>query len=138
MSCRIFTRNILSASGFPARSPLSSRQIPAATPSLLLPIKPAEGLRTTSPRVQRRQITMASPNNIKLSVTDAPVFSFNPKVETAEKASELLQKDEQEHNIYFNDMGFHSPYFPFISCTNKVNSRQRSIPNRLIAHRRPH
>ncbi|OAL71353.1 hypothetical protein A7D00_4254 [Trichophyton violaceum] len=51
---------------------------------------------------------MASPNNIKLSVTDAPVFSFNPKVETAEKASELLQKDEQEHNIYFNDMGFHN------------------------------
>ena len=53
---------------------------------------------------------MASPNNIKLSVTDAPVFSFNPKVETAEKASELLQKDEQEHNIYFNDMGFHSKF----------------------------
>lgn len=57
---------------------------------------------------------MASPNNIKLSVTDAPVFSFNPKVETAEKASELLQKDEKEHNIYFNDMGFHSQYFLFI------------------------
>lgn len=54
---------------------------------------------------------MASPNNIKLSVSDAPVFSFNPKVETAEKASELMQKDEQEHNIYFNDSGFHSQYF---------------------------
>ncbi|KAF3479538.1 uncharacterized protein GIQ15_06514 [Arthroderma uncinatum] len=51
---------------------------------------------------------MASPSTIKVSVKDVPVFSFNPKPETAEKASEVLQKDYEEHNIYFNDEGFHN------------------------------
>ncbi|KAM5464716.1 hypothetical protein MauCBS54593_006807 [Microsporum audouinii] len=51
---------------------------------------------------------MASPRLIKLSVKDTPVFSFNPKAETAEKSSAVLQKDEEEHNMYFNDQGFHN------------------------------
>ncbi|KAM5481390.1 hypothetical protein McanCB56680_004290 [Microsporum canis] len=51
---------------------------------------------------------MASPRLIKLSVTDTPVFSFNLKAETAEKSSAVLQKDEEEHNMYFNDQGFHN------------------------------
>ncbi|KAK2869685.1 hypothetical protein FQN49_003117 [Arthroderma sp. PD_2] len=51
---------------------------------------------------------MASPSTIKVSVADLPVFSFNMKPETAEKSSELLQKDYEEHNIFFNDQGFHN------------------------------
>jgi len=52
---------------------------------------------------------MASPNKIQLSVKDTGIFDFTPQdEETAAKTSELLQKNHDEHHIFFNKSGMHN------------------------------
>ncbi|KAI9744191.1 MAG: hypothetical protein M1818_002343 [Claussenomyces sp. TS43310] len=52
---------------------------------------------------------MASPTKIKLSLDDTGVFKFKPQdKETASKTSELLQKNHDNHHIFFNQSGFHN------------------------------
>ncbi|KAI5292019.1 hypothetical protein KEM55_008149, partial [Ascosphaera atra] len=53
---------------------------------------------------------MATAYKVKLLPEDGATmkhFNLGPRKDTAEKVSELLQKDLDEHCIYFNDSGFH-------------------------------
>lgn len=51
---------------------------------------------------------MATPSKIQLDVMQKPAFAI-PRLseESARKASELLQKNHEEHHIFFNNEGFH-------------------------------
>ncbi|KAK2743543.1 hypothetical protein FQN57_004840 [Myotisia sp. PD_48] len=51
---------------------------------------------------------MATPTSINITMNNPGVFNFNPKPETAEKATELLRADMEKHTMYFNDAGFHN------------------------------
>lgn len=51
---------------------------------------------------------MANATKIKVSTSDAGVFSVGPSAESAKKASEVLQEDLEKHHIFFNNIGFHS------------------------------
>ncbi|KIW01608.1 uncharacterized protein PV09_07080 [Verruconis gallopava] len=56
------------------------------------------------------KITMATPTTIRLDVRQKPTF-YVPGMEdeeNAKKASELLQRNHQEHHIFFNREGFHN------------------------------
>jgi len=53
---------------------------------------------------------MATPSKVKLSITEHPAAFFLPglTVESANKASELLQENHEKHHIFFNKSGFHN------------------------------
>jgi hypothetical protein len=51
---------------------------------------------------------MASPTKIQLDPNYKPAFAVSGLTEeNARKASELLQKNHEEHHIFFNKDGFH-------------------------------
>lgn len=141
MSFRILSREILHKPNLLFRLSLSSRQIhilriASLTRPSKLQFTPAPCYSPTT--VRTRNIAMASPRLIKLSVKDTPVFSFNPKAETAEKSSAVLQKDEEEHNMYFNDQGFHStrPSHSFFTNLQKTSfPHSETIDNYSRSHR---
>ncbi|KAI1952671.1 hypothetical protein LOZ12_000297 [Ophidiomyces ophidiicola] len=51
---------------------------------------------------------MATARTIHLSTEDSGVYRFNPRAESALKASQLLQQDLKSHHIFFNEIGFHN------------------------------
>ncbi|KAI1918004.1 hypothetical protein LOZ61_000119 [Ophidiomyces ophidiicola] len=51
---------------------------------------------------------MATARAIHLSTEDSGVYRFNPRAESALKASQLLQQDLKSHHIFFNEIGFHN------------------------------
>jgi hypothetical protein len=57
-------------------------------------------------------VTMATPSKVQLDVTLHPSF-YLPDVneESAKKASELLQRNHEDHHIFFNSEGFHVRIF---------------------------
>jgi hypothetical protein len=72
-----------------------------------------------------RQINMASPSKVHLSVPAAqqPVFYVKGiSHEAAQKASELLQANHESHHIFFNKSGFHV----------RTHDRSGLIPPHLI------
>src|SRR3954470_23974897 len=54
--------------------------------------------------------TMATSSKVKLSIAEHPLAFFLPgiTVESANKASELLQENHEKHHIFFNKSGFHN------------------------------
>jgi hypothetical protein len=50
---------------------------------------------------------MATPSKILLSTIEAPEYWTKPDPSSAQKASELIQKNHDTHHIFFNDSGFH-------------------------------
>lgn len=59
-------------------------------------------------KVYRRFYNMATATHVQLSTSDAGVFSYNPREDSAKRASELLQRDMKEHHVFFNEKRFHS------------------------------
>ncbi|KAI1963929.1 hypothetical protein LOZ58_001790 [Ophidiomyces ophidiicola] len=51
---------------------------------------------------------MATARAIHLSTEDSGVYRFNPRAESALKASQLLQQDLRSHHIFLNEIGFHN------------------------------
>jgi len=53
---------------------------------------------------------MATSSKVKLSIAEHPLAFFLPgiTVESANKASELLQENHEKHHIFFNKSGFHN------------------------------
>ncbi|KAI1982359.1 hypothetical protein LOZ55_000136 [Ophidiomyces ophidiicola] len=51
---------------------------------------------------------MATARAIHLSTEDSGVYRFNPRAESALKASQLLQQDLKSHHIFLNEIGFHN------------------------------
>jgi hypothetical protein len=57
-------------------------------------------------------LNMATPYKIQLDLKQRPIFSVSGLTEEgARKASELLQKNHEEHHIFFNKDGFHVSSF---------------------------
>jgi sulfur relay (sulfurtransferase) complex TusBCD TusD component (DsrE family) len=55
---------------------------------------------------------MATPYKVQLDLKQRPIFSVSGLTEEgARKASELLQKNHEEHHIFFNKDGFHVSSF---------------------------
>jgi UDP-N-acetyl-D-mannosaminuronic acid transferase (WecB/TagA/CpsF family) len=51
---------------------------------------------------------MATPNKIQLDIKHRPAFALAGLTEeNARKASEMMQKNHDEHHIFFNKDGFH-------------------------------
>ena len=73
------------------------------------------------PRLQKRPLTrslraMATGSKIHLEASQKPQFYVKGlKVESAEKASQLLQVNHEKHHIFFNQSGFHVRYVSEIS-----------------------
>ncbi|TDZ74254.1 Oxidoreductase ptaJ [Colletotrichum trifolii] len=51
---------------------------------------------------------MATPYKIHVPATNAGLWKFHQQDETANKVSELLQKDIEKHHVFFNQSGFHN------------------------------
>ncbi|WYZ38873.1 hypothetical protein EsH8_III_000787 [Colletotrichum jinshuiense] len=51
---------------------------------------------------------MATAHNIKIPVTNTGLWKFNQQDASANKASELLQRDLEKHHVFFNQDGFHN------------------------------
>ncbi|KAI8180500.1 hypothetical protein K4K51_002573 [Colletotrichum sp. SAR 10_75] len=55
-----------------------------------------------------RSINMATAYNIKVPVGNTGLWKFNQQDASANKVSELLQKDLEKHHVFFNAEGFHN------------------------------
>ncbi|EED17960.1 HypA-like protein, putative [Talaromyces stipitatus ATCC 10500] len=62
----------------------------------------------TTVKTYRGIYNMATATQVKLSTSDAGVFSHKPREDSAQRASELLQRDMKEHHIFFNEKRFHN------------------------------
>ena len=115
------------------RSPCQTRGFATVCPSAI----PNSARRVaTSPLRTFISHTMASATRIQLSpVADCGVFSANIREESARTASELLQHDMENHNVFFNDMGFHST-FSSRGTSHRINCEDRS-DNEGKPHRSP-
>jgi len=59
---------------------------------------------------------MATTSNIHLKASQKPeYFVKGLSTETAEKANQLLQKNHEEHHIFFNELGSHVSTLPLQS-----------------------
>jgi hypothetical protein len=99
--------------GYNAAPRQASRFLTQSSPRA--PFFPATTAYTTS--------AMATSSNVRLSATQELLF-FLPGIssQSAEKASDLLQKNHEQFHIFFNDDGFHvsvlcKPWKPNITDT---------------------
>ncbi|KAF6808362.1 HypA protein [Colletotrichum sojae] len=53
-------------------------------------------------------IHMANAHKIKVPVTNTGLWKFKQQDSSADKVSELLQKDLEKHHVFFNNDGFHN------------------------------
>lgn len=65
-----------------------------------------------STRIQRYLNTMATPYAVKIAPDNTGLWRFGQDESAAEKATELLQKDIDQHHVFFNQDGFHNQYAP--------------------------
>ncbi|KAH8846713.1 hypothetical protein MCOR27_004244 [Pyricularia oryzae] len=62
----------------------------------------------TSHEITRRASTMATPNRIHIAPENTGLLKVSQNADAAKTVTELLQKDLEEHHVFFNKEGFHN------------------------------
>ncbi|TLD19723.1 hypothetical protein PspLS_09495 [Pyricularia sp. CBS 133598] len=65
-------------------------------------------LSLTSHEIVRRASTMATPNRIHIAPDNTGLLKISQNTDAAKIVTELLQKDLEEHHVFFNKEGFHN------------------------------
>ncbi|TLS31143.1 hypothetical protein PpBr36_02375 [Pyricularia pennisetigena] len=62
----------------------------------------------TSHEIMRGASTMATPNRIHIAPENTGLLKISQNADAAKTVTELLQKDLEEHHVFFNKEGFHN------------------------------